>query len=480
MKFQPTAEKSAPRIKLVSGSLTKFVDLGVAQELHIGVGITAESTLQQLSRRKLVLLMRKVVIIAKQHKLEALNIAWADIRILAPVEMSDLELGELAGCAFVMANYEHTTYKTIPKAGFGAIKLIAITDPTKEAKEGVWLGQQVAEGVNACRELSNTPGSDMTPKTLAKAAKLAISGTKATFKVLGAAQMQKLGMGAVLGIGKGSSDEPQFIVMEYWGLGKPPTGVSSTKQGKPTDGPIVLVGKGVTFDTGGLNLKPGGHMYEMHMDMSGGAAVIHTIALAARLKLKVNVVGLIPAVENMVGAGAVRPGDMLKSLSGKMIEVLDTDAEGRVILADGITYAKRYNPTLVVDVATLTGASLVALGTQASAFMTNDESLIPKVMEVAEVSGDYLWPFPAWEEYEDMTKSTFGDIPNLSTDGNSRYGGVIAGGMFLREFAKELACPWIHIDMAPRMTTIPQDNLAKGAAGAPVRFLLKLLESGVK
>ncbi|TSC69321.1 MAG: leucyl aminopeptidase, partial [Parcubacteria group bacterium Gr01-1014_56] len=222
--------------------------------------------------------------------------------------------------------------------------------------------------------------------------------------------------------------------------------------------------------------KPGDSMYEMHMDMSGGAAVIHAVVLAAKLKLKVNVVGLVPAVENSPSGSAVRPGDILKSLSGKTIEILHTDAEGRVILADAITYAKRYDPKIVVDVATLTGASLIALGTQASAYMTNKESLVPTMQRLGEESGDYVWPFPAWEEYEEMVKGTFGDIPNISTAGNSRYGGVIAGGMFLREFAKELSCPWVHIDMAPRMTANANEFLAKGAVGAPVRLLLGIIE----
>ena len=280
---------------------------------------------------------------------------------------------------------------------------------------------------------------------------------------MGRQEIRKAGMGAILGVAKGSELEPQFIVMEYWGTAK-------------NKKPVVLAGKGVTFDTGGLQAKPGDHMYEMHMDMSGGAAVIHAIVLAAKLKLKANVIALIPAVENSLSGTAVRPGDILTSLSGKTIEILHTDAEGRVILADAITYAKRYSPKMVVDVATLTGASLVALGQQASAYMTNKDTLVPVMQKLGEESGDYVWPFPAWEEYEEMTKGTFGDIPNISAAGNSRYGGVIAGGMFLREFAKDLDCPWVHIDMAPRMTATNSEFLAKGAAGAPVRLLLGIIE----
>ena len=242
----------------------------------------------------------------------------------------------------------------------------------------------------------------------------------------------------------------------------------------------MLIGKGVTFDTGGLQVKPGDSMYEMHMDMSGGAAVIHAVALAAKLKIKANIVGLIPAVENSPSGNAVRPGDILKSLSGKTIEILHTDAEGRVILADAITYAKRYYPACVIEVSTLTGAALVALGQQASGLMTPDQKFENLMRELGEKSGDYVWPLPLWEEYEDMVKGTFGDIPNISTAGNSRYGGVIAGGMFLREFAKELKCPWAHLDIAPRMTAAPNEFLAKGAAGVPVRLLLKLIEHHAK
>jgi len=271
----------------------------------------------------------------------------------------------------------------------------------------------------------------------------------------------------VLGVGKGSKHGPQFIIVEYWGTDR-------------DKAPTVLVGKGVTFDTGGLNIKTGDHMYEMHMDMSGGAAVIHAAILAAKLGVKKNVIALVPAVENNLTSEAMRPGDILKSMSGKTIEILNTDAEGRVILADALTYAQKYKPAAVVDVATLTGAALIALGTVASAFMTNKESAIEKIQAVGEESGDYMWPFPLWSEYDDMVKGNFGDVPNISTMGNSRYGGVIAGGKFLEVFAKDLNCLWVHVDMAPVMTSRPGDYLAKGAAGAPVQFLLSFVENGVK
>ena len=210
----------------------------------------------------------------------------------------------------------------------------------------------------------------------------------------------------------------------------------------------------------------------MHMDMSGGAAVIHTIALAARLKIKKNIVGLVPAVENMPSGSSYRPGDILRTMSGKTIEVLNTDAEGRIILADALTYAKKYNPRLVVDVATLTGAAMAALGQRASAIFSRDEKLLRNFAAFGEQSGDYVWPLPLWDEYESEIKGTFGDVANI---GKTRYGGAITGAMFLYQFAKDLNCPWVHIDIAPRMTAVEGEYLSKGAAGAPIRLLIKFL-----
>jgi leucyl aminopeptidase len=207
------------------------------------------------------------------------------------------------------------------------------------------------------------------------------------------------------------------------------------------------------------------------MDMSGGAAVIHALALAARLKLKKNIVGLVPAVENMPSGSSYRPGDVLKSMSGKTIEVLNTDAEGRIILADALTYAKRYNPRLVVDVATLTGAAVVALGERASALFTRDPKLEAKFREWGELSGDFVWPLPLWEEYEQEIKGTFGDWANV---GSTRWGGAITAAVFLAQFAE--GYPWVHLDIAPRMTALPDEYLSKGAAGAPVRLLIRMLE----
>ena len=237
----------------------------------------------------------------------------------------------------------------------------------------------------------------------------------------------------------------------------------------------MFCGKGVTFDTGGLNLKPTEAIYEMHMDMSGGAAVIHALSSIARLDLKVNVVGLIPAVENMPSGSSYHPGDLLRTITGKTIEVLNTDAEGRVILADALGYAQRYEPQLIVDVATLTGAAAVALGQRMIALFTQNPKLEKLGRDIGERSGDDVWPLPLWDEYLEDIQGTFGDVANV---GKNRYGGAITAAIFLRQFVGEY--PWMHLDIAPRMTTIEGDFLAKGAAGAGVRFLVELAREYAK
>ncbi len=420
-----------------------------------------------ITRRSLAKLLRKAVSFAKQNEVRAFAIDFKELRALAPKAIDDAALGQLAAEAFAMADYEHSTYKTAPKGGFKSVDEIGVLNASPVIQKAFGKGVIVGDMVNAARELANTPGGDMTPELLVEATAKMAAGTPARVKALNRAEMTQLGMGAVLGVAKGSAEEPQFIIVEYWGAER------SKK-------PLVLVGKGVTFDTGGLQVKPGDSMYEMHMDMSGGAAVLAATILAARLGVKKNVIALVPAVENASASEAFRPGDILKSMSGKTIEVLHTDAEGRIILADALTYAKKYNPSAVIDVATLTGAVLVAMGTVASAFMTNKDALMQSFIEMGEESGDLVWPLPLWPEYDPMVKGTFGDVPNISTMGNSRYGGVIAGGKFLEVFAKDLDCPWIHIDMASRMVANAEDNLAKGATGEPVRLLFKCIENGVK
>ncbi len=415
-----------------------------------------------ITQRTITTLIRSVISLAKQYKKKRVCIDLTSSPF-TDLALSPEELAQLAAENVILANFDFTTFKTKPKEGFPSVtEAIFVIGKTKSVEAALKKGQIIAEEVNKTRELANTPGGDMTPKGLAQAAKHAAKGLPITVTTLTTAQMQKLGMGALLGVGKGSSYPPTFTIMEYKGS---------------KEAPIVLAGKGITFDSGGLNLKPSNGIYEMHMDMSGASSVIHAVTLAARLKLKKHVIALIPSAENMPGNEAYRPGDILKSMSGKTIEVLNTDAEGRLVLADAITYAKKHKPSVVIDVATLTGAALSALGLYASAVMTREDELGALLIELGEASGDYVWPLPLWDEYESALMGTFADLTNIGNGAGGRYGGAIEGGMFLWQFAKELECPWVHIDIAPRMTSAPGDELSKGAAGAPVRLLLRFIES---
>ena len=456
------APKGYVRVKLTDESrgTKRFVREGGVEWLEIGAGKGKEMT-----RRKFITLCRSIVQTAKQNKIKKIAIQFdrsPELFSGMQKEVTAEEVSRIAAENFEMADFEFTTYKTKPKEGWFRVEEILLYGKSSKSLEAAAKrGQVIGQGVNACRDLANTPSSDMPPQQLAKAAKALVKGLPVTVTALGKAQMQKLGMGAVLGVAKGSSQEPAFIIMEYKGA---------------AGAPIVLVGKGVTFDSGGINLKSdGGH--EMHMDMSGGAAVINSVALAARLKLKKHVIGLVPAVENMPGPSAYRIHDVLKTLSGKTIEVMHTDAEGRVILADAITYAKRYKPAVVIDVATLTGACHTALGDYASGLFTRNDKLAQAIEDIAEKSGDYVWRLPLWDEYEPAVRGTIGDVVNSTSGAGSRHGGATNGAMFLWQFAKDLGCPWAHLDIAPRMTAAPGEELAKGAAGAPVRFLVSFIES---
>ena len=370
---------------------------------------------EKMNLRKLFLLVRKMVIIAKGAKVEKICFNFSDFQF-KDIKISDIELAEIIGSQLDFANYEFIKYKTVDK-DTTFIKEVFITNTTKETENGILKGATIAEEVNKTRTLSNTPGGDMTPRILAEKAKQAVKGLPVKVTVLGEKEMKKQKMEAILSVGRGSEEESKFIIMEY-------------KGGKKEDKPIVLVGKGVTFDTGGINLKPSNGLLGMNMDMSGGASVIHTLALVAKMKLKKNVIGLIPSVENMASGKSYRPGDVIRSMSGLSIEVLNTDAEGRVILADALTYSKKYNPKVVIDIATLTGAAIVALGDRASALFTNEDDLSRTLEDIGERTGEYVWRLPMWEEYENEIKGSLGDFTNIHNK-DSRAGGAIYAAMFL-------------------------------------------------
>ena len=428
---------------------------------------------EKMNLRKLYLLVRKMVMLAKGIKAEKLAFNFNDFKF-GKAKLTDEDLAEIIGTQLDFANYEFLEYKTPTEEGFADIKEVIISGTNAKIERAILKGHTIAGEVNKTRTLANMPGGDMTPQILAKKAQEAVKGLPVKVTILGEKEMEKQNMRAILSVGRGSDEESKFIIMEYYGLSRPKSG------GKKSEGPIVLVGKGVTFDSGGINLKPSSSLLGMNMDMSGGASVIHTLALVAKMKLKKNVIGLIPSVENMASGKSYRPGDIVRSMSGKTIEILNTDAEGRVILADALTYAQKYKPEVVLDIATLTSATVIALGERASGIFTEDDKLAKNLEELGEKTGDYVWRLPMWEEYENEIKGTLGDWTNVHNK-DSRYGGATYGAIFLHQFIKGKAgggkAPkWAHIDIAPRMTAMAGENLAQGALGTPVRLLYKFIE----
>lgn len=316
-------------------------------------------------------------------------------------------------------------------------------------------GQATANGMALTKDLGNLPGNICTPTYLAQAAKkLARSHSKLTAKSLNEKQMRELKMGSLLSVAAGSSEEAQLIVVEYKGAAK-------------TAKPVVLVGKGITFDTGGISLKPGAGMDEMKYDMCGAASVLGTLQAIAELELPLNVVGIIAAAENMPGNHATKPGDIVTSMSGQTIEILNTDAEGRLVLCDALTYAERYKPKAVVDIATLTGACVVALGKHATGLFSNNDELAAQLLAAGQQAGDRAWHLPIWDEYQQQLDSNFADIANIGSPG----AGSITAACFLSRFTK--AYDWAHLDIAG---TAWHSGANKGASGRPVPLLVEFLQ----
>jgi leucyl aminopeptidase len=306
------------------------------------------------------------------------------------------------------------------------------------------------------RDLVNTPSNDMTPTDLAKTA-LSLRSKMLSVKVLDRNDAKKLGMGAFLAVAKGSKEEPRFIVLDY-------------KGGKGA--PVVLIGKAITFDSGGISLKPSEGLEKMKYDMAGGAAVLGVMKAVADLGLPVHITGLIPAAENLPGGNAVKPGDVVQSLNGKTVEIANTDAEGRLILADAITYAKRMKPRAIIDIATLTGACSIAFGNEAIAMMGNDRRLVAALKKSGENTYERVWEMPLFDEYKEYLRSDIADIRNIG----GRNGGLITAGYFLYEFAGDT--PWVHLDIAgTAWTEKDKPYIPKGASGIGTRLLLDLLRN---
>lgn len=355
----------------------------------------------------------------------------------------------------ILGDYEPDVYKT--DGDKKAVVEFVVVAAGDSVEEGVQHGRIVGEAQNFARALSNEPANRLTPVKMAEAARKMASEFGLTCEVLERDEMQKLGMGALLGVAMGSAEPPAFIVIRY----RPAKGESKVHLG--------LVGKGVTFDTGGISIKPSEGMEKMKYDMAGGAAMIGAMQAIAQLKPAIPVTAFVPCVENMPGSRAQRPGDIVTAMSGKTIEVLNTDAEGRLILADALTYARQQGCTHLVDAATLTGAIVVALGHLNVGLFANDDAMRDRVLEAGKAEGERMWAMPLDDDYKEYLKSAFADLANIG----GRWGGAVTAAIFLKEFADP--APWVHLDIAgTAWLDESKPFLAKGPSGLPVRTLVRL------
>jgi leucyl aminopeptidase len=355
-------------------------------------------------------------------------------------------------------SYFSDSLKTIAKTNY-SLKKVLLALPSnqklKEIKDACKLGFSVSKGMNLSKYLGDLPGNICTPSFLAKEAKkLAMGHSQLSCEIINEAEMKSLGMHSLLSVTAGTKQPAKMIVLKYNG---------STKE---REKPIVLVGKGVTFDSGGISLKPGAAMDEMKYDMCGAATVLGVFSMLVDTDLNINVVGVMPAVENMPGGNAIKPGDIVKSMSGQTIEILNTDAEGRLILCDALTYVARFKPKNVIDIATLTGACVMTLGSHASGLLSNDDILAKKLEIAGQTSSDRIWRLPIWSEYDAQLKSNFADMANLG----GRLAGTITAACFLARFTKEYK--WAHLDIAG---TAWKSGSSKGSTGRPVPLLCQFL-----
>lgn len=350
------------------------------------------------------------------------------------------------------AFYNYSTTKSLPEKQ-NLQKITLVTDKSAHSAEAFARAQAIAEGAQIAKEWGNRPANHATPQMLAKAAQELAKAPKLHCEVLGPKEVAKLGMGSFMAVAQGSAQPLQFIVLTYSGAAK-------------TQAPTVLVGKGITFDSGGISIKPAAEMDEMKFDMCGAASVLGTFKALSVLKPAINVVGLIPACENLPSSTSVKPGDVVTSMNGTTIEILNTDAEGRLILCDALTYAERFKPTAVVDIATLTGACVIALGSVRSGVFSTDDALAAELVEAGNTAQDLGWRMPLDDDYAEGLKSNFADVANVA----GRPAGAITAAKFLQRFASKY--PWAHIDIAG---TAWKSGAAKGATGRPVGMLVEFL-----
>ncbi len=375
----------------------------------------------------------------------------------AALSTSFIYSSRLSPSAFVegalLGLYTYEKYRT-EKDKNPVREIVVLSKPSAELRRDVDWSRTVASAVSFARDLINTPSNDMTPTRLAGVAR-SLRGRGLSVKVLERREAARLGMGAYLAVARGSHERPKFIVLEYKG-GK----------GAPT----VLVGKSITFDSGGISLKPSEGMEKMKYDMAGGAAVVGVMRAVSEASLPINLVGILPATENLPGGSATKPGDVVRAMTGLTVEITNTDAEGRLVLADGIGYAKRLRPAAIIDIATLTGACSIALGNEAIAMMGNDRGLMDRLKRYGEAVNERVWEMPLFEEYREYIKSDIADIKNTG----GRTGSLVSSAYFLKEFAGDT--PWVHLDIAgTAWLDKERPYISKGASGVGVRLLLELV-----
>ena len=375
--------------------------------------------------------------------------------------LSEEELSESFVIGLLLGVYQFNEFKTLEREKIKEIgELILLGENNEEMKwigDGLKTGQIISEAVTMARDLVNGPSNQVTPTVLAERAQQIAKDHSMEIQVLEVDQAEAMGMGAFVAVAKGSQEPGKFIVLEY-------------NKGKGLD-TIALIGKGITFDSGGISIKPSENMERMKDDMSGAAAVLATLQAASKLQFPFHLVGLMPTTENLPSGKAYKPGDILKTLSGQTVEVISTDAEGRLILSDALTYSLRYQPKAIVDLATLTGACVIALGDYAIGLFGNDESLLKRIEEASVKTGEKVWRMPLWDEYFEYLKSDVADFRNVGT----RAAGAIIGGIFLSKFVEKI--PWVHLDIAgPASIEKERPYIPRGGTGVGVRLLLQLLK----
>ena len=421
-------------------------ELGTPRLLLIGLGERARFDLERLRR----------VSATAARRARALKLREAGISLPVPQDAAVREAAQAAAEGARLGLYRFDRHKSGAELReIDTFWLVADEEGLEQALEGAEVGEKAARGAVLARDLANGPPNVATPEYLAREAREIAERHGMEVRVLDRSGIEEEGLTGLATVGRSATNEPRFIVLEH------------TKGGDAA--PVVLVGKAVTFDSGGISIKPSSGMEDMKFDMSGGAAVLGAVEALGALDLALNVVALVPATENLPGGDAYKPGDVLTMHSGKTVEIITTDAEGRLILADALSYARHYEPAAVVDCATLTGACHVALGDHASGLMGNDEDLIAEVQTAGEASGERAWPLPLFDEYTDQIK---GDVADIKNSGG-RYGGALTAGAFLKEFADY---PWAHLDIAG--TAYGKKGNAytsKGATGAPARLLVEFL-----